>query len=311
MKKYFYAILMFSAFFAFSCSSSKQARAEEQTPVDQVIPELTKILQIDDNKYSCSFDDIVHDFIIDLPQVIENAPLVIMLPGYNNTAEAMRSNFTFEKEACQKGYAVVYVTGSVQQGDKIRTGIGWNSGISSQGNKDLQFIVALTEYLQQKYSFDSSRTFAIGFSNGGFMVHRLAMEAGDVFDACVSVGAKMPAKIWDERNEKNHIGYFQITGSKDEVVPKNSDGSARYTKDPAIEDVMDYWASSNGLTKQIQEEIGDGSILFKWQSADEDKKSVQVWHLLVKDGHHSWPSMLYNKIDTNSLILDFLDYWNY
>lgn len=27
----------------------------------------------------------------------------------------------------------------------------------------------------------------------------------------------------------------------------------------------------------------------------------------VKDGHHAWPSVTFNNIETNNLILDFLD----
>ena len=275
MKKLFISAIVLFSLFAFSCTSSKQEQAEVQPQVDEVIPELTDIQKLDDNKYTCSFDNIVHDFIIDLPEVVENAPLVIMLPGYMMTAESMRFEYAFEKEACPRGYAVVYVTGSVQKGDNIRTGIGWNSGLSSQGNKDVQFIIALAEYLQNEYSFDRSRTFTAGFSNGAFMNHRLAMEASGTLAACVSVAGKMTAQVWNNQNEKNHVGFLQITGEKDELIPKNSDGSSRFTKDPAIEDVMDYWAKSNGLENMQQQEIGNSSVLTKW--SDENQESgVQV-----------------------------------
>ena len=306
MKKLLILCILLFSLFVFSCTSSKQEPAEVQPQVDDVIPELTDIQKLDDNKYTCSFDDIVHDFIIDLPEVVENAPLVIMLPGYMMTAESMRFEYAFEKEACQRGYAVVYVTGSVQEGDNIRTGIGWNSGLSSQGNKDVQFIVALAEYLQNEYSLDRSRTFTAGFSNGAFMNHRLAMEASGTFTACVSVAGKMTALVWNNQNEKNHIGFFQITGQKDDLIPKNSDGSARFTKDPAIEDVMDYWAKSNGLEIMQQQEIGNDSVLTKW--SDENQESgVQVWHLVMETGYHSWPTQSLHGFSANTVILDFFD----
>ncbi|MBQ6520155.1 MAG: hypothetical protein IJI14_15685 [Anaerolineaceae bacterium] len=47
------------------------------------------------------------------------------------------------------------------------------------------------------------------------MVHRLEMEAGDIFSACVSVAGMMPVKIWNARNDANNISFFQISGKKD------------------------------------------------------------------------------------------------
>ena len=308
MKKLCNFIILLFVLMAFSCTSSKPAQTDTKSAFEEpeTVPELTDIQKLDDNKYTCSFDDIVHDFIIDLPDVVENAPLVIMLPGYMMTAESMRFEYAFEKEACKRGYAVVYVTGSVQKGDNIRTGIGWNSGLSSQGNKDVQFIVALAEYLQNEYGFDASRTFTAGFSNGAFMNHRLAMQAGNTFKACVSVAGKMTALVWNNQNEKNHVGFLQITGEKDDLIPKNSDGSSRFTKDPAIEDVMDYWAKSNGLENMQQQEIGNSSVLTKW-SDESGQSGVQVWHIFIGGGHHSWPTQSIHGFSANTIILDFFD----
>lgn len=264
---------------------------------------LENINQISDDTFTCVFDGIEHDFLVELPEHSQGAPLVILLPGYSNTADYMRFTTEFHKEANARGYAAVYVTGSINKYEKTG-GIGWNSGIAMDGNPDVEFIVALTEYLQKQYGFDKNHTYAAGFSNGAFMTHRLAMEAGNTFCAAVSVAGKMPEKIWNKRNKKNDIGFMQITGDKDDVVPKRFDGTVKNARDPAIEDVMDYWASSNGLKNQEIETIGRGSILTKWSS---QKKDHQVWHLLVKDSHHFWPTKQINDIDANALILDFFD----
>lgn len=264
---------------------------------------LENINQINTNTFTCTFDGIEHDFIVELPESYKDAPLVILLHGYSNTADYMRFTTEFHKEANARGYAAVYVTGSISKYEKTG-GLGWNSGIAADGNPDVEFIIELTEYLQNEYGFDKDRTFAAGFSNGGFMAHRLAMEAGDTFRAAVSVAGKMPEKVWIKRNRKNHIGFMQITGEKDDVVPKRFDGTVNNSRDPAIEDVMDYWASSNGLKDVTVETLARGSTLTKWSS---DKKEGQVWHLLVKDSHHFWPTEPINGIDGNSIILDFFD----
>lgn len=265
--------------------------------------QLENIVHINGNNYTCSFDGIEHDFIVELPENYENAPLVILLHGYGNSADYMRFTTDFHKEANLRGYAAVYVTGSISKYEKAG-GIGWNSGIAAEGNPDVEFLVALTEYLQNEYGFNKERTFAAGFSNGAFMTHRLAMEAGNTFRALVSVAGKMPEKVWKKRKQKNHVGFMQITGELDDVVPKRFDGTVNNSRDPAIEDVMDYWADSNGLKDISVETVARGSKLTKWTST---KKESQVWHLLVKDSHHFWPTKLINGIDGNSVILDFFD----
>ena len=286
------AVMLLVSLFFFSCAAAADAPGG-----------LSEVEHLKENFFSCRFDGIKHKFILDLPEQTKGSPLVLMLPGYGNTAESFRTTIHFEQKANARGYAVAWVTGARNPNDPLSS-IGWNSGIGSEGNDDTAFLTALAKYLQKEYSFDDHRTFAAGFSNGAFMVHRLAMEAADTFAACVSVAGLMPVKIWDARRERSDISFFQISGEMDDVVPKNSDGSAKFAKDPAIEDVTDYWAESNGLVLCGSETIGNGSVLTRYCG---DQTGNQVWSLLVKNGRHSWPDVKMNGIDANSLILDFFD----
>ena len=138
------------------------------------------------------------------------------------------------------------------------------------------------------------------------MIHRLATEAGDLFSAFVSVAGTMPATLWNARPEKADISFFQITGEKDDVVPKQSNGSAQYSIFPAIEDVMAYWAEACSLEAMETEEIAS-SLLTKHYSAETPQ---QVWHLLVQNGRHSWPTERFTGIDANAQILLFFEALN-
>ena len=260
-----------------------------------------EVVHVKGNSFSCTYESIRHNFVLDLSENPEGAPLVIMLPGYGNTAESFRNSIHFEQDANASGYAVAYVTGAPNPNDRLSS-VGWNSGISAEGNDDTAFLVSLVKYLQNEYSLDGKRTFAVGFSNGAFMTHRLATEAGEIFSACVSVAGLMPVKIWNERKAENSVSFFQITGEKDDVVPKNIDGSAKYTKDPAIEDVMSYWAESGRLGICGSDTLENGSVITKCLS---NETQNQVWHLLVKNGRHSWPNEKLNGINANRLILEF------
>ncbi len=291
VKRYFTVFLFFLVIsFLTACVKPTKASLEE-------------IEVIDSQRMICTFEGIKHDFILDFPEETEGVPLIIMLPGYGNNAKSFRDMVHLELEANVRGYAVVYVTGAADSGDST-SALGWNSGIGNATNNDVDFLCAVVSYLEENYGFDSGATFAVGFSNGAFMTHRLAMEAGDTFEAVVSVAGKMSKVIWENRSDYNDISVFQITGEKDDVVPKNSDNTAIYAIDPAIEEVMEYWAESNGLTEEMTETIGKNSILTKNTGID---STNQVWSLLVKDGRHSWPDKNINGIDTNSLILDFFE----
>ena len=266
-----------------------------------VAPRLEDITQKSGNCYSCTFDGVKHGFIVDMPDNSDNAPLVLMLHGYGSSAEDFRTSVQFEKDANPLGYAVVYVTGAPDPNDATSS-TGWNSTDDPNGNRDTEFLVSLAEYLQEEYSLDKNRTYAVGFSNGAFMTHTLAMDAGDTFSALVSVSGMMQTDIWDKRKSSSSVSFFQITGEKDDVVPKNSDGTAKYSKAPPIEDVMSYRANSDNAVITENISIGNGSVLTKYVNPD---TNTQVWDLLVKNGGHSWFGKKINGFDTNELILDF------
>jgi len=258
-----------------------------------------------DNKYSCTFEDVKHDFIISLPQESKNAPLIVMLHGAGDSADNFRSTSGFDDDALPKGYAVCYVSGTsnAQAGRNFRS---WNYGRIEPDYNDVEFLKALVNYLVEEYSLDKDHVFCVGFSNGGYMNFRLALEAEDTFLACVSVSGDLCKTLWNNRPETNDVGMLAIYGEIDEVIPKNLDGSADTALDPAIEDVIDYMASSNGLEKQSEGEIGDGSTICKY-GADSDKDIV--WSVLVKEGKHGWPTEELNSFSANELILEFFENW--
>ena len=238
-----------------------------------------------------------YQYIVNLPQHFQGAPVVFMLHGYGSSAENFKADTHFEQEANARGYAVIYLSS---------TDAGWSAGAGADKNDDVKAICALAKSIQKEFHFDKKRMYVAGFSNGGFMTHRLVVEGKGTFAGGICVAGDMSKTVWKSRKSKTKVSFFQISGEKDNAVPKISNGTAKYAYDPAIEDVMEYYATSNRLNFDAPEvqKIGYGSTLTKYTG---DKSKNQVWHLLVKDGHHAWPSVTFNNIETNNLILDFLD----
>ena len=289
-KAFFKVIIMvvisIFTFFGVSCKTTK----------------LENVNQLNEYEFSCVYNKIEHKVIVDFPEQVENSALVIMLHGYGNSAGSFRSTTEFEKIANERGYTVAYVSGS--KNPKVRTSLPeWNSGLGRNENDDVGFLVCVVKYLQEKYNLNKEKVYAVGFSNGAFMTHRLAQEASDVFVGVVSVAGKMPNYVWENRGEKCDVSVFQITGEKDNVVPKKMDNSVASAIDPAIEDVIDYYVLANDLEIKEETQIGSSTLL-KYKSKSSSKK---VYHLIVKEGNHSWPTEQINGIDTNSLILEFFE----
>ena len=281
------------------------ATAAESVAKERVILDLEDISEKRENVFSCTYDDVKHEFLLCLPEVTENAPLVVMLHGYGGSAEQFKMDSAFEETANPAGYAVCYVTGATDP-DNQKYAAGWNSEVKEECHDDVGFLIALAEYLKTEYSFDENRIYVAGFSNGAFMTHSLAMEASDTYSGFISVAGSMQPSVWETKNSENDISFFQLTGEVDEAFPKHSDGTAEKSDSPAIEDVMDYWVSSNGLSLSETDEIGVDNVSILKKYTSDDKKN-QVWDLFVTNGAHSWYTTSINEVDTNSLIIEFLE----
>ena len=95
------------------------------------------ITQEEDTLFSCTYDGVAHEYLLELPEDTQGAPLVLLLHGYGNTAKSFRSSIHFEEKANPLGYAVVYVTGAANPGD-APSAVGWNSGMSADGTPPVQ-----------------------------------------------------------------------------------------------------------------------------------------------------------------------------
>ena len=260
---------------------------------------LENISETTPNHYVCTYDGVKHDFIVDTPENPKGSALVIMLPGAGGTAESFRQSTLFHEMACPQSYTVVYVTGAPDPGDPSSP-VSWNHNAKKTGNDDVGFLKALASFIHKTFNTDSKKCYAAGFSNGAFMCHLLAAEASDTFKAVISVAGTMSDSVWNKVPDVCNISLLLIAGEKDDVIPKLSDGSAKNSAFPAIEDVIDYYTNSLELT--TVREIGKGSTLKEY-----DDSSRQVWYLSVKDGRHSWSAESVTWINTNSLIISFLD----
>ena len=278
------SVLIFTLFFV-SCGNKNSTLIKNVSPKEN-------------HAFTCDYAGITRSFLEYAPAKAPKG-IILMLHGYGSDAQAFRLSTKLDEEAIKRGFVVIYVTGLKNEQDKT-SATGWNSGIGNSTNDDIGFLKELACYFQKKYNLSRQNTFAAGFSNGGFMMYRLAIEAQDTFAAVASVAGMMPESMWALKKKKANISLLQINGTKDDVVPMQLNGSSKYSKAPAIEEVMDYFITANGLTQKQTQQLSSTAELTKFSG-----KNNQVWQVLIQDGRHSWPEEKICGFSTNNLILDF------
>lgn len=249
------------------------------------------------NEYSCVYKNSVRKFVLCLPENIEEGktPLILMLHGLGGNAASFMQDIKFHEAANEKGYGVVFVSSAKS---------GWDNTESKDGKIEEKFLEELAVYLQKEFKLNRQMVFAGGFSNGAFMCNKLASSKKQKFAAVVSVAGMMPKNVWENRTSKGKTGFLQINGTKDDVVPMKMTGSFKYNPNPAMEDVIEYYARLNNVYEEMSlENISEVSAAVKYGN--------KVWWIISQDTYHAWPSEEFNHFDVNKIILEFLDgFWN-
>lgn len=107
-----------------------------------------------------------------LPSTKRN-PAIIVFHGINASPEQVETKSHFHNEADNFDWIVVYPVGAGSF-----SAFNGKGCCDRDGPNDVQYAKDVITYLEEKMCFDGSRVFAAGFSNGGFMTHRLGCEAG-------------------------------------------------------------------------------------------------------------------------------------
>ncbi len=171
-----------------------------------------------------TYDGTERAYRIYIPEAVKISkspvPLVFCFHGGGGTAE-VASKMGWTPIAEKEKFIVVYPEGLNKH---------WNDGRNSkkfaeQDAKidDVSFVVALLDQLKKDFpQIDPKRTFTTGASNGGFISHRIAIEASDRFAAAGIIIAPMPKPFatGEKPFKPSHpISILIMNGTADPFVP--------------------------------------------------------------------------------------------
>lgn len=176
----------------------------------------------------------------------------------------------------------------------------WNDGRETKADKlnidDVEFVKVLLGYIVKNYSVDTTRIYATGISNGGFMVSRLACEMGDRFAAVAVVAATLGEQM---ANTGCHpaapLPVMYIHGTADPLV-RFEGGTETIGAGGAYishQQVIDKWVSIDKcspvpVVKNLPDISDDGTTVTERVYRGNTDRAVVVSYI-IKNGGHTWP----------------------
>lgn len=171
-------------------------------------------------------------------------------------------------------------------------GTAWNSGAGMFGYfpnasiNDVAFINTLLDTIQTNYAINPNRVYACGFSMGGFMTNRLAIELNTRFAAFASVSGTIGTGL-PGFNPNNAVSIAHFHGTGDGTVPY-----AGNTSGIGADSLVNFWIDNNQCNSapqhiSIPNTQSDGYTVDQYiYSGGEDNSSVEFFKVTGAD--HVW-----------------------
>ncbi len=128
------------------------------------------------------------------------------------------TGFEFDVMADQYGFAVAYPDGYGKNWNDIRKTAPFKA--KKENIDDVAFIQALIEKYRSTDDIDLKRVYVFGYSNGGNMAFRLAVQEPGLMAGMATVSASLPTP--DNRIAEPNgttIPVLMVNGTKDTIIP--------------------------------------------------------------------------------------------
>lgn len=207
------------------------------------------------------------------------APMVLVLHGRGGNAEGQATITNLSKSVAAQGYWAVlpqYYDGTWDD----------NPGLNP-GTDDVGLMRRIADIMQNDFGLNANRTYAAGFSNGGFMAQRLACEAPDRFAAFAFVATSITRGLYNSCVPAVGRPVMFVHGTTDPIVPWAGNSSlALQSVDSAVSMWTARLACGLNPTQQTMDSVNDGTSidLFRYSCGT---KEVRLYR--VNNGGHTWP----------------------
>lgn len=210
-------------------------------------------------------------------------PVVLDFHGYTMSAQSQEDMTRLSEKSDEAGFIAVHADGTGSPR-------AWNGGDccgtpASTGLDDVGFVMALIDELEARLCVDPARVYATGFSNGGFLSHRLACERADRIAAIAPVAGVMGI---DSCTPSRPVPVMHFHGTSDNIVPYNGGGFTGYRSAPIT---VAEWAARNSCAGPAVETFANGDS--RCMTHENCAGGVEVTLCTITGGGHTWPGGAY------------------
>ncbi len=243
-----------------------------------------------------------------------NRPLVLNFHGFTSNAieQLFYTNFTAVADTAK--FIMVYPEGLT---DPSTGSTYWNVGLPATvatGTDDVGFVNQLIDAIQARYNTDPTRTYACGFSLGGYMSYYLACKSTARFAAVASVSGTFAPDVYNGGcTPARKIPVMQIHGTADATVPYTGNINGVH-----IDTLNAFWVRHNGcnttptVTQVPNTNTTDNSTVTKYVW-DGGPSAAVVEFFKVDNGGHTWPraAISLTGLVTNKDISASVEIWRF
>lgn len=228
--------------------------------------------------------------------------LVIMLHASQQSEARFRAwlGAEFDEQAEKYQFIVAYPDGIDYHWNDCRRNASYTA--NKAGIDDVAFLSSLIKVLTSEYNINETHVFVAGYSNGGHMAFRLALEKPKLIQAIGIFSASLPTTENSDCHARGvPVSIASFNGTTDPISPylggtvKVGSDSTRGTVLSAPASV-DYWRNLAGLPdtpeRQIMPEVDGDSrtrvLLDRWVHPD---NTIEVRLYTLEGSGHVVPSL--------------------
>ncbi len=246
-------------------------------------------------------------------------PLLLAFHGGNLSMGYMLNNREDLIQRCEdENWILVFPNGA--DFDDNRGAAAWNAihccnPVRQHNVDDIGFIRKIVDTLSVELNIDAGRIYAIGGSNGGMLIHRIAVELPDIFAAVAEnqgTAGGIPSDSSGTRivaNPSRPIPILLIHGMDDSNVRfyggYSSGNPKRY--DISFDESVSIWVNNNGCKTEADTSIVNGlngRVFILDYKECTDNAAVRA--IVIENKGHGWPSLEKSGFDGTNASVDFL-----
>ncbi len=240
-------------------------------------------------------DSDTREYVIDVPSSYDSSSpysLLLCFHGLGGTAANTRAYARFFEQGDLDKFITAYPQGMDIPNPLVpgTNAAGWVFAVS--GNRDVTFVAALLDSLENEFNITPGAVFVSGVSNGGFFCDILGCTLGDRLSAIGPIVGGYP--LLTGCSVTQPLPVFRLGTVEDELV------QISYLRDATA-----FWVAHNGCDAAA---VQDG-MCAKYGGCDNGAEVIHCEYACRKSalqpGCHTWPMPPTYDFSTTEMVLEF------